>query len=156
MKKIWTKNMKIVHDDKERHINFDKRISWKSFFTICFSWINKRRESMIAFWYTIHETNHKHMIHEDKKSMKHYWSWTTHEHEHEHNFDHNQNHIRNHDMKYEISETSDVDREYCNETDSVSRYDDSVKHSSWISRSRLTREIRRINIDKKSQANQNW
>ena len=52
--------------------------------------------------------NHEHMIHEDRKSMKHCWSWTIYKHEYELDFDHDQNHTRNHDMKYEISETSDV------------------------------------------------
>ena len=89
------------------------------------------------------------MIHEDRKSMKHYCSWTTYKHEHELDFDHSQNHIRNHDMKYEISEIFDVDRKYYNRTDSISRYDDLMKHSSWISISRLV-----IKIDKKNQKNQ--
>ena len=31
-----------------------------------------------------------------------------------------------------------------------------MKHSSWISRPRLTWEIRRINIDERSQVNQDW
>ena len=96
----------------------------------------------------IHKMNHKHMIHEDKKSMKHCCSWTTYEHEHELDFDYNQNHIRNHDTKYEIFEISDVDREYCNRTDSVSKYDDLMKHSSWISISKLA-----IKIDEKDQEN---
>ena len=48
MKKIWMKNMKIIYNDKEKHINFDKRISWKSFFTICFNWMNKKKKSMIV------------------------------------------------------------------------------------------------------------
>ena len=110
MRKIWMKNMRIVHDDKEKCINFDKRISWRSFFIICSDWMNKRRESMIVSQYMIHEMNHKHTIHEDRKSMKHCWSWTTYKHEHELDFDHNQNHIRNHDTKYEIFEISDVVR----------------------------------------------
>ena len=108
MRRIQAKNMKIIHDDKEKHINFDKKISWRSFFAVCSSWMNKRRKSIITLQYMIHETNHKHTIHKDRKSMKHCWSWTTYEHEHELNFDHDQNHIRNHDMKYEISEIFDV------------------------------------------------
>ena len=100
--------MRIIHDNKKKHINFDKEISWKSFFTICSDWMNKRRKSMIVFWYTIHEMNHEHTIHKDRKSMKHCWSWITYEHEHEFNFDHDQNHVRNHDTKYEISEISNI------------------------------------------------
>ena len=56
----------------------------------------------------IHKTNHKHMIHKDRKSVKHCWLWTTYKHEHELDFDHDQNHVRNHDVKYKISEISDV------------------------------------------------
>ena len=100
--------MRIIHNNKERHINFDKRVSWRSFFMTCSDWMNKRRKSTIAFWYTIHKTNHEHMIHENRKSMKHCCSWTTYEHEHELDFNHSQNHIRNHDMKYEILKISDV------------------------------------------------
>ena len=84
-------------------------------------------------WLKVHKTNHKHTIHKDRKSMKHCCSWTTYKHEHELDFDHSQNHIRNYDMKYEISEISSVDRKYCNETDFISRYDDLMKHLSWIS-----------------------
>ena len=110
MRKIQMKNMKTVHNNKKRYINFDKKISWRSFFVICSDWINKRRELMIVFWYMIHKMNHKHMIHEDRKNVKHCWSWTTYKHEHEFDFDHSQNHVRNYDMKYEISEISDVVR----------------------------------------------
>ena len=99
MRRIQTKNMRIIHDDKKKHINFDKRISWRSFFTVCSDWMNKKKESTIASQY---------MIHKNKKSMKHCWLWITYKHEHELDFDHSQNHIRNHNMKYEISETSDV------------------------------------------------
>ena len=108
MKRIQIKNMRIIHNNKEKHINFDKRISWRSFFMIYLNWINKRRKSMIILWYMIHEMNHKHMIHKDRKSMKHCCPWTTYKHEHELDFDHSQNHIRNHDMKYEISEIFNV------------------------------------------------
>ena len=151
MRRIQTKNMRIIHNNKKKCINFDKRISWRSFFMICLSWMNKRRELMIIFWYMIYEMNHKHTIHEDRKNMKHCWSWITYEHEHELDFDHNQNHVRNHDVKYEISEISDVDREYCNRIDLISRYDDSVKHLSWISISRLATKI-----DERDQKNQYW
>ena len=110
------KNMRIVHDDKEKHINFDKRISWRSSLTICFSWMNKRRELTIVFWYTIHKTNHKHMIHKDRKSMKHCCSWTTYEHEHELNFDHDQKSHHETWCEYENFEISDVAERYCNRT----------------------------------------
>ena len=142
MRRIWMKNMRIIHNDKEKCINFNKRISWRSFFMICSDWMNKRRKLTIVFWHTIHE---------DRKSMKHCCSWTTYEYEHELDFDHDQNHARNHDVKYEISEIFSVDKRYCNETDPVSRYDDSVKHSSWISISRLA-----IKIDERDQENQYW
>ena len=125
MRRIQMKNMKTVHNNKKRCINFDKRISWRSFFVICFSWMNKRRELMIVFWYMIHKMNHEYTIHKDRKSMKHCWSWTIYEHEHELNFNHNQNHIRNHDMKYEISEISDVVR------DTVTRLHSLVAWRSW-------------------------
>jgi len=69
---------------------------------ICSDWMSKKRKLMIVLWYMIHEMNHKHTIHEDRKSMKHYYSWTTYEHEHELDFDHNQNHIMKHDMKIKI------------------------------------------------------
>ena len=90
MRKIWIKNMKIIYNNKKECINSDEKISWKSFFTICFDWMNKRRKLMIIFWYMIHKTNHEHTIHKDKKSMKHCWSWTTYEYEHELDFDHSQ------------------------------------------------------------------
>ena len=61
--------------------------------------MNKRKELMIVS---------QHTIYKDRKSVKHCWSWTTYKHEHELNFDHSQNHVRNHDMKYEISEISNV------------------------------------------------
>ena len=35
--------------------------------------------------------------------------------------------------KFFLLRISDVNREYCNRTDSVSRYDDLMKHLSWIS-----------------------
>ena len=115
MKKIQMKNMKIIHNNKEKHINFDKRISWKSFFTVCSDWMNKRRKLMIVSQYTIHETNHKHTIHEDRKSMKHCCLWTTYEHEHELDFDHDQKSWSQTQtqtdymhMKYENFEISDV------------------------------------------------
>ena len=91
--------MKIIYNNKEKHINFDKKISWKSFFMICSDWMNKKKELMIIFWY---------MIPEDRKSMKHCCSWTTYKHEHELDFDYDQNHVRNHDAKYEISEIFNV------------------------------------------------
>ncbi len=56
MRRIWTKNMRIIHNNKERHTCFDKRISPRSFFTACPSWMSKRRESIIALWYTKHES----------------------------------------------------------------------------------------------------
>ena len=78
--------------------------------------MNKRRKSTIAFWYTIHKTNHKHMIHKDRKSMKHCCSWTIYEHEHELNFDHDQKSHHKTWHKYEDFEISDVTERYCNET----------------------------------------
>ena len=112
--------MKIIHNNKERCINFDKRVSWRSFFMICLSWMNKRRKLMIVLWYTIHETNHKHTIHKDRKSMKHCCPWTTYEHEHKLNFDHDQKSHHKTWCEYEDFEISDVIRRYCNETMSVS------------------------------------
>ena len=53
----------------KKYINFDKRISSKSFFTICSDWINKKRESMIAFWHTIYKANHEHMNHMNLKEI---------------------------------------------------------------------------------------
>ena len=35
--------------------------------------------------------------------------------------------------KFFLLRISDVDEKYCNRTDSVSRYDDLIKYSSWIS-----------------------
>ena len=49
MRKIQTKNMKIIHNNKKRHINFDKRISWRLFFIICSDWMNKKKDSIIVF-----------------------------------------------------------------------------------------------------------
>ena len=132
MKRIQTKNLRTVHDDKERCINFDKRISWKSFFAVCFSWMNKRRKSTIVSWYMIHETNHKHTIHKDKKSMKHCCSWTTYEHEHELNFDHNQKSHHETWHEYEDFEIFNVAERYCNRTMSVSSLRVSVKLSVCI------------------------
>ena len=120
MRKIWMKNMKTVHDNKERCINFDKKISWRLFFVICFNWMNKRRKLMIVFWYMIHEMNHEHTIHKDRKSMKHCYSWTTYKHEHELNFDHDQKSHHETWCEYEDFEISDVVRKYYNETMSVS------------------------------------
>ena len=82
--------------------------------------MNKRRELMIVSQYMIHEMNHKHMIHEDRKSMKHCYSWITYEHEHELDFDHDQKSHHETWCEYEDFEISDVVREYCNRTMSVS------------------------------------
>ena len=112
--------MKTVHDNKEKYINFDKRISWRSFFMICSDWMNKRRELTIVFWYTIHKTNHKHMIYKDRKSMKHCCSWTTYEHEHKLDFDHDQKSHHETWHKYEDFEIFNVVEKYCNETMLVS------------------------------------
>ena len=71
--------------------------------------------------------NHKHMIHEDRKSMKHCCSWTTYKHEHELNFDHDQKSHHETWCEYEDFEISDVVREYCNRTMSVSSLRISVK-----------------------------
>ena len=64
----------------------------------------------------IHKTNHKHMIHENRKSMKHCCSWTTYEHEHELDFDHNQKSHHKTWHEYEDFEIFSVVREYCNRT----------------------------------------
>ena len=132
MRRIQTKNMKIIHNNKEKCINFDKKISWRSFFTACFSWMNKRRKSTIVFWYMIHKTNHKHTIHEDRKSTKHCCSWTTYEHEHELDFDHDQKSHHKTWYKYEDFEIFSVAEKYCNKTTSVSSLRVSVKLSAHI------------------------
>ncbi len=120
MRRIQAKNIRTVHNDKERHINFDKRVSWRSFFMICSDWMNKRRELMIVSQYMIHKTNHKHMIYKDRKSMKHCCSWTTYEHEHELNFNHDQKSHHKTWHKYEDFEIFSVVRRYCNRTMLVS------------------------------------
>ena len=50
MRKIQIKNMKIIYNNK-KHTDFNKKNSLKSFFVICFNWINKRKKSTIIFWH---------------------------------------------------------------------------------------------------------
>ena len=69
MKRIWTKNIKIVYDNKEKCTDFDKKISSRSFFMICFDWISKRRKLTIIFWHMIHEANHEHTNHVNLKKI---------------------------------------------------------------------------------------
>ena len=76
--------------------------------------------------------NHKHIIHEDRKSMKHCCSWTTYKHEHELNFDHDQKSHHKTWCKYEDFEIFNVVRKYCNRTTSVSSLRVSVKLSAHI------------------------
>ena len=42
MRRIQTKNMKIIHNNKKKHSDFDKKISWRSSLIICFNKISKR------------------------------------------------------------------------------------------------------------------
>ena len=101
MRRIQTKNMKTVHDDKERCINFDKKISSRSFFIICFSLMSKKK-LMIVFWYT----NHMNL----KKILKKIF------------------------VELNIHENFvwifSIKKRYCNRTDSVSRYNVSIRHSA--------------------------
>ena len=99
MRRIQTKNMKTVHNDKERCINFDKKFSSKSFFIICFSLMSKKK-LMIVFWYT----NHMNL----KKILKKtFIKLDTHE-----NF----------------VWISDIKKRYCNRTDFVNKYCASIKY----------------------------
>ena len=111
--------------------------------------MNKKKKLTIIFWYIIYKTNHKHTIYENKKNMKYYCLWTIYKYEHELDFNHNQNHIRNHNMKYEIFEIFDVNERYYNKIDFINKYNDLMKHLSWISISRLM-----IKIDERNQKNQ--
>ena len=128
MRRIQTKNMKIIYDDKKKYINFDKRISWRSFFTVCSDWMNKRRKLMIVFWYMIYKTNHKHMIHKNRKSMKHCCSWITYEHEHELDFDHDQKSHHKTWCEYEDFKIFSVAEKYCNKITSLAAW-----RSQWNS-----------------------
>ena len=66
IRRIQTKNMRIIHNNKEKYTHFDKKNSSKSFFMICFSWMSKERELIIILWHMNHEDmNHKNMNHED-------------------------------------------------------------------------------------------
>ena len=67
---------------------------------------------MIVSQYTIYEMNHKHMIHKNRKSMKHCCSWTTYKHEHELNFDHDQKSHHKTWCEYEDFEISNVVKKY--------------------------------------------
>ena len=67
----------------KKHFNFDKKISWKLFFTICFSWMNKKK-LIIAF--LIYNSWNESQIHNSWKQKKHetllfmnniwIWTWT--------------------------------------------------------------------------------
>ena len=78
--------------------------------------MNKRKKSTIALQSMIHEINHKHTIHEDRKSMKHCCSWTTYEHEHELDFDHDQKSHHKTWYEYEDFEIFDIIEKYYNKT----------------------------------------
>ena len=101
MRKIQIKNMKIIHDDKEKHIDFDKKISSRSFFTICFDWMSKRKKLTIIFWHTNH-TNLKKIL------KKIFIELNMHE-----------------NFVWIFS----IKKKYCNKTDFISRYCVSIRYS---------------------------
>ena len=94
MRKIWMKNMRIIHNDKEKCTCFDKKISSRSFFMICFSWMSKRRELMIIFWHM----NHENMKHENRKEHDE----KKHETDKDHDFNFDWNEDLKLDMKHEL------------------------------------------------------